>query len=142
MKTARVATVHNAIKETILAHFTLVHVFHAIPQQASVGAPCTISVYITRYGGIASILATYAATKFAGPHKSHMRQYIINACSFKQKMQALIDTGGGYHLWSSEHDNRPLPDLPIQYSPFFPSCPPGLILTILSTNHILKSFQS
>jgi hypothetical protein len=29
----------------------------------------------------------------------------------------------GYHLWSFEHNNIPLPDLPIRYSPLSPSCP-------------------
>jgi hypothetical protein len=66
MKTPRVATVHNAIKEKIRDHITLVHVFHMIPLQAICG-----------YGRIASVSATNEATKFAGPHKSRMRQYII-----------------------------------------------------------------
>jgi hypothetical protein len=30
-----------------------------------------------RYGRIASVSVTHDATKFAGPHKSRMRQYII-----------------------------------------------------------------
>jgi hypothetical protein len=29
------------------------------------------------YGGITSVSATYETTKFAGPHKSRMRRYII-----------------------------------------------------------------
>jgi hypothetical protein len=46
MKTPRVAIVHDAIKEMIWAHLTLVHVFHMIPQRASVGGPCTILMNI------------------------------------------------------------------------------------------------
>jgi hypothetical protein len=43
---------------------------------------------------------------FVGPHKFRMRQYIINACYNRaQPTQSLIDTGGGYHLQSSEHEN-------------------------------------
>jgi hypothetical protein len=33
----------------------------------------------------------------------------LNAyCNRVQPMRSLIDTGGGYHLWSSEYENRPL----------------------------------
>jgi hypothetical protein len=39
-----------------------------------------------------------------------------------QPMWFLINTGRGYHLWSSEYENKPLPDLPIWYSPLSPSC--------------------
>jgi hypothetical protein len=46
MKTSRVATVHDVIKEMIRAHLTLVHVFHVISRWTSVGGPCTILVYI------------------------------------------------------------------------------------------------
>jgi hypothetical protein len=37
MKTPRVATVHDAIKETIRDHLTLGHLFHVIPRRASLG---------------------------------------------------------------------------------------------------------
>jgi hypothetical protein len=33
------------------------------------------------YGGVSSNSATVEDSKFAGPHKSRMRKYIINACS-------------------------------------------------------------
>jgi hypothetical protein len=60
-----VATIHNAVKEMIRAHLTLVHVFHAY---ASVDTPwvahalshCTL----VRYGRIASVSATHDATQF------------------------------------------------------------------------------
>jgi hypothetical protein len=35
----------KVITETIRAHVTLVHIYHAIPQQASVGGLCTIPMY-------------------------------------------------------------------------------------------------
>jgi hypothetical protein len=69
------------IKELSQAHLTLVHVFHAILQRASIGGSCTIPYTPVKYGGVSSNSATVEATKFAGPHKSHMRQYIINAYS-------------------------------------------------------------
>jgi hypothetical protein len=81
MKTPRVATFCDTIKETIRAHLTLMHVFHGIPSWASVGGLYTIPLSSWRYGGIASVSVTNEATKFVGPHKSCMRQYIIHACS-------------------------------------------------------------
>jgi hypothetical protein len=81
MKTPLVATARNAIKVMIRAHLTLAHVFHAIPQQEFMGGPYTISISSWRYGGIASISVTNNATKFAGPNKSRMRKYIIDASS-------------------------------------------------------------
>jgi hypothetical protein len=65
-----VVIVHNAVKETIRAHLTLVHIFHVY---ASAGTPwmahalsrCTP----VRYGRIASVLMTHEATQFVGPHK-------------------------------------------------------------------------
>jgi hypothetical protein len=75
-------------------------------------------------GKVSSNSATIEATKFVGSHKSHMRQYIINdCCNRAQPMRSLIDTGRGYHLRSSEYENRPLSLLPIRYSPLSPSCP-------------------
>jgi hypothetical protein len=44
------------------------------------GDPHTIPVYI-HWGKVSSNSVTVEATKFMGPHKSRMRQYIINACS-------------------------------------------------------------
>jgi hypothetical protein len=65
-----VTTVHNAVKETIRDHLTLVHVFHMYasadtPWVAHALSRCTP----IRYGRIASISATHEATQFAGPHK-------------------------------------------------------------------------
>jgi hypothetical protein len=75
-------------------------------------------------GKVSSNSATVEATKFAGSHKSHMRWYIINVCCNRaQPTQSLIDTGGSYHLRSSEHENTPLAAFPIQYFSLSPSCP-------------------
>jgi hypothetical protein len=69
----RVATVHDVVKETIRAHLTLVHVFHAYasvdtPWVAHALSQCTP----VRYTRIASVSGPHAATQFAGPHESHM----------------------------------------------------------------------
>jgi hypothetical protein len=65
------------IKELSQAYLTLVHVFHVIPRRTSVGSPCTIPYTPWWYGRVSSNSAADEATKFVGPHKSHMRQYII-----------------------------------------------------------------
>jgi hypothetical protein len=37
----------------------------------------------------------------------------LNACCNRAQLTlSLIDTGGGYHLWSSEYENRPLSTFP------------------------------
>jgi hypothetical protein len=90
-------------KESSQAHLTLVHVFHTISCSGlSMGGTCTIPYTPKRYDRVSSNLATDEATKFAGLHKSYMRQYRIK-CLFIRAQLAwpLIDTGGGYHLGAS-----------------------------------------
>jgi hypothetical protein len=69
-KAPRVATVHNALKETIRAHLTLVHVFHAY---GSVDTPWVTHVLfrctLVRYDSIASVSVTHEATQFVRPYK-------------------------------------------------------------------------
>jgi hypothetical protein len=76
-----VATIHDEVKETIRAHLTLVHVFHAY---ASVDTPWVAHALSrftpVRYGRITSVSASHDATQF-GDSMSRMRQYISNACS-------------------------------------------------------------
>jgi hypothetical protein len=60
-----VATVHDAVKDTIRAHLTLVHVFHTyasadIPWVAHALSYCTP----VRYGKIASVSVAHDTTKF------------------------------------------------------------------------------
>jgi hypothetical protein len=119
-----VATVHDAVKETIKAHLTLVHVFHTY---ASVDTQCVahaLSHYKhVRYGRIASISATHDATQFGDS--------ICPVCISTFQMlvqQGSTDVGLNRHRrglppWSSEYQIRPLPFLPIQYSPFSLNCP-------------------
>jgi hypothetical protein len=60
-----VATIYDAVKETIRAHHTLVHVFHTY---ASVDTPWVahaLSHYTpVRYGKIASVSVAHNATQF------------------------------------------------------------------------------
>jgi hypothetical protein len=65
-----VATVHNAVKETIRAHLTLVYVFHAYASADTLWVTHALSHFtLVRYGMIASVSAAHEATQFAGPHK-------------------------------------------------------------------------
>jgi hypothetical protein len=61
----QVATIHDVTKETIRAHLTLVHVFHAY---ASVDTPWVAHALShctpIRYGRIASVSITHDATQF------------------------------------------------------------------------------
>jgi hypothetical protein len=94
-----VATIHDEVKETIRAHLTLVHVFHAYalvdtPSVAHALSRCTP----IRYGRIASVSVTHEATQFGDS--------ICPICisTFKclfirtQPTWSLTDTGGSYHL--------------------------------------------
>jgi hypothetical protein len=109
-----VATVHNAVKETIRAHLTLVHVFHAYASMDTPWVAHALSHFTSvKYGSIAFISVAHEATQFAGPIKSRMRQYTTQTCSPRSDDQSLTDTGGGYHLEA--------PNFRLDNSPFFPS---------------------
>jgi hypothetical protein len=65
-----VATAHNAVKETIRAHLTLVHVFHAYASADTPYVAHALSHFTpVGYGRIASVSAAHEATQFAGPQK-------------------------------------------------------------------------
>jgi hypothetical protein len=120
----RVATVHDAVKEMIRAHLTLVHVFHTY---ASVDTPWVahaLSHYTSvRYGRIASISAAHNATQFGDSI------CLVCVSTFKclfirtQPTRALTDTSRGYHPGALNIRSDHPPFLPIQYSPFSPNCP-------------------
>jgi hypothetical protein len=64
-RTPRVATVHDAVKETIMAHLTPVHVFHAYALVDTPWVAHALSHYTSvRYGRIASVSAAHDATQF------------------------------------------------------------------------------
>jgi hypothetical protein len=137
-----VATIHDKVKETIRAHLTLVHIFHAY---ASVDTPCmahALSHYTpVWYGRIASVSMAYDTTLFGDS--------ICPICisTFKclliqtQSTRTLIDTGGGYHLEA--------PNIRSDHSPSFSSsilhfpliAPPGLQLC-QPFNHLAKPHRT
>ena len=104
----------------------------------SVGGPYTIPIassgHHCRYGRVSSDSATLSATRLTRPHKPTCINTIQYLLIEAQPTRSLIDSGGGYHLRSFEHDNRPLPDLPIRYSPLSPNCP-ARSHNCTSTNH-------
>jgi hypothetical protein len=60
-----VATVHDAVKETIRGHLTLVHVFHAYASADTPWVAHGLSHYTpVRYGRIPSVPAAHNATQF------------------------------------------------------------------------------
>jgi hypothetical protein len=95
----RVATVHDAVKEMIRAHLTLVHGFYVY---ALADTPCVAHALFwctpIRYGSIDSISATHDATQFGDsicPVCISTFKCLLNRA---QPTRALIDTGEGYHL--------------------------------------------
>jgi hypothetical protein len=109
-----VVTIHDVAKETIRAHLTLVHVFHAYALADTRWVVHALS-YCTpvRYGGIDSVSAAQDGTQFGDSIcpvcVSTFKCLIIQT----QPMRALIDTGGGNHLGA--------PNIRSDHSPSFTS---------------------
>jgi hypothetical protein len=119
----RVVTIHNEVKEMIRAHLTLEHVFHAYASADTPWVAHALSHYISiRYGRIGSVSVTHGATQFGDS--------ICPVCIGTVQMlvhQGSTDTVLNRHRqglppWCSEYQIRPLPFLPIQYSPVSSNC--------------------
>jgi hypothetical protein len=137
-----VAKIHDDVKETIRSHLTLVHVFHAYASADTPWVAHALSHYTSvRYGRIASISAAHEATQF--------RDSICPVCVTTVQMlihQGSTDASINRHrrelpLWSSEYQIRPLPFIPIQYSPFFLIAPSDLQLYQLF-DHFAKQHRT
>jgi hypothetical protein len=109
-----VATVHDAVKETISAHLTLVHILHVYALVDTPWVAHALSHYTpVRYGRIASVSVAHDATQFGDS--------ICPVCvsTFKclfirtQPTRGLTDIGGGYHLGAR--------NIRSDHSPSFPS---------------------
>jgi hypothetical protein len=60
-----VATIHDVVKETIMTHLTLVHVFHAYALADTAWVAHALSHYThVGYGRIASVSEAHDATQF------------------------------------------------------------------------------
>jgi hypothetical protein len=137
-RTPRVATIHDEVKETIRAHLTLVHIFHAY---ASVDTPWVahaLSHFTSvRYGRIASVSAAHDATQFG----DSICPVCVNTfkCLFNraQPTQALIDTGGGWHLRALNIRSDHSPSFPFSIL-YFPLIAPPDLQSCQSFDHIAK----
>jgi hypothetical protein len=113
-RTPRVTTIHDEVKETIRAHLTPMHFFHAYASMDTPWVTHALSHFTSvRYGRIASVSAAHDATQF-GDSICHVCVSAFK-CLFNraQPTRALLDTGGGYHLEA--------PNIRSYHSPFFPS---------------------
>jgi hypothetical protein len=138
-----VATIHDVVKKMIRAHLTLVHVFHVYDSANTLWvAHALFHCTPVRYGRIASISATHNATQFGDS--------ICPVCV--STFQMLIhsdptDAGLNWHRrglppQSSEFQIKPLPFLPIQYSPFSLNWPDWSHIKLFYQLFMFSTFQS
>jgi hypothetical protein len=79
----RVVTVHNAVKETIRAHLTLVHVFHTYALMDTPWVAHALSHFTpVRYDRITFVSVAHEATQFVGPHKIPYARVQMNLLEF------------------------------------------------------------
>jgi hypothetical protein len=120
-----VATIHDEVNETIRAHLTLVHIFHAY---ASANTSWVAHYTSVRYGRIASVSVAHDATQFGDSI------YPICVSTLKclfirtQLTRTLTDTGGGYHLEALNIRSDHSPSFPFSILHFPLIAPPGLQL--------------
>jgi hypothetical protein len=90
-----VATIHDVTKETILAHLTLVHVFHAYASADTSWVARALSHCTPiRYSRIASISAAHDATQF------HDSICLICVSTFQMPVHSdPTDAGLNQHRW-------------------------------------------
>jgi hypothetical protein len=142
-KTPRMATVQNAVKETIMTHLTLVHVFHVYASADTSWVAHALSHFTpVRYDRIASVSAAHEATQFAGPHK--ILYASVHNSNLLIRARRSVPNWHRRELprWSSEFHIRPLILLPIQYSPFSPNCPARSPIMPLYQLFKFSTFQS
>jgi hypothetical protein len=137
-----VAAIHDEVKETIRAHLTLVHIFHAYVSTDTPWMTHALSHFTSvRYGRIAFVSAAHNATQFGDsicPVCSSIFKCLFNRA---QPTWALIDIGGGYHLeapnFRSDHSSSFLSSI----LPFPLFAPPNLQLCH-SFDHLAKSHRT
>jgi hypothetical protein len=136
-KAPRVATVHNVVKEMIKVHLTLVHVFHAYVSADTPWVAHALSHCICiRYGRIAFVSAGHEATQFVGPNKISYAPIHNSNLLTGARRSVLNRHRWRLPPWSFKFQIRPLPFLPIQYSPFSPNCPArSPIMTNIRSSH-------
>jgi hypothetical protein len=122
-----VVTIHDAVKEMIRAHLTLVHVFHAYASMDTPWVAHALSHFTSvRYDRIAFVSAAHDATQFG--------DFICPVCisTFKclfnraQLTRSLIDMGGGYNLKAPNFRSDPSFSFPSSILSFPLFVPPSL----------------
>jgi hypothetical protein len=115
------------IKESSWAHHTLVLSYMWKPHRVVRGGSNTIPMSSMKYSGVSSNSVTVEDTKFAGPHKSCMRQYTTQCLLQQGTTDVIINRHRrGLPPWSSESDIRPLSSFPSSIPHFPLVAPPGL----------------
>jgi hypothetical protein len=137
---SRVATVHDAIKETIRAHLTLVHVFHAYASADTPWVAHALSHYTSiKYGRIASVSVADDATQFGDSICLYASVHFKCLFIRTHPTRALNDTGGGYHLRALNFRSDHSPSFPSSILHFPLIAPPCLQLchsiNYLSSQH-------
>jgi hypothetical protein len=132
----RVATVHNAVKEMIRAHLTLVHVFHTYASMDTPWVAHALSHFTpVRYGRIASVSVAHEATQFVGPHKIPFAPVHNSNLLIRDRWSILNLHRRGLPPWNPKFQIRPLMLLSIQYSPLSPIYPAwSLIIPIIQSS--------
>jgi hypothetical protein len=134
-----VATIHDEVEETIRAHLTLVHVFHAYASTDTPWVAHALSHFTSiRYGRIASISMVHDATQFGDSICSVCISTFKCLFNRAQPTRVLIDIGKGYHIGAPNIRSDQSPSFPSSILHFPLIAPLDLIL-----NHstIYSSFQ-
>jgi hypothetical protein len=133
-----VITVHNAVKETIRVHLTLVHVFHAYastdtPWVAHALSHCTP----VRYGTIASVSAAHNTTQFGDSICPVCVSTFLMLVHSDPTDTGLNQLRRGYHLAAPNFRSDHSPSFPSSILYFLLIAPLGLIL-----NHFINYSRS
>jgi hypothetical protein len=124
-----VATFHNAVKETIRVHLTLVHVFHAYASADTPWVAHALFHYTPIwYGRIASVSAEHDATQFGDSICPVCVSTFKCLFNWTQPMWALTDIGGGYHHGALNVRSDHSPSFPSSILHFSLIAPPHLQL--------------
>jgi hypothetical protein len=138
----RVARIHNEVKETIRAHLTLVHVFHAYASADTPWVAHALSHYTSvRYGRIAFVSAAHDPTQFG----DSICPICVSTftCLFiqTQPMRALTNIGRRYHLGALNISSDHSPAFPSSILHFLLIAPPGPQLC-QPFDHLAKSHRT
>jgi hypothetical protein len=138
-RTLRVTTIHNNDQGVDLGP---PHPSASLPRDCHdrpIHYPCASSGPHYKYGRVSSDSVTLSVTWITAPHKSSMCQY-YSILAHRGPTDAVNNRlRRGYHLRSSEHDNRPLPTFPYGILHFPQIAPSSLIFVPHSDRYSLTT---